>query len=309
MLLRYRVLVLNLVLAFFIVGCKCDGSHLSELDTEQENYGYALGVQRGSALKQQLSSILIGEEVAKGLISFYENKEEYTNEERSEVLREFNQFMRKYFADKTLKYDQDPKKISQILGRQFGQALKSQYKSHVSYKALAQGMSDAFTLSDEKLLLPREQVSKLITELDAKMQGPSTKEDKKMLDEGKKFLEENKSKEDIKTTGSGLQYQVLREGTGEKPKPEDSVTVHYRGMLINGTEFDSSYSRGTPATFGVQGVIKGWTEALMLMKKGAKYKLFIPEELAYGHRGSPPKIPPFSTLVFDVELIEVSSSK
>jgi FKBP-type peptidyl-prolyl cis-trans isomerase len=123
--------------------------------------------------------------------------------------------------------------------------------------------------------------------------------------EGAKFLEENKKKEGVKTTSSGLQYKVLKEGTGAQPKATDTVTVNYRGTLINGKEFDSSYQRGQPATFPLNGVIKGWTEGLQLMKQGAKYQLFVPPNLAYGERAAGPDITPNSTLIFEVELLEV----
>jgi FKBP-type peptidyl-prolyl cis-trans isomerase FklB len=122
--------------------------------------------------------------------------------------------------------------------------------------------------------------------------------------EGTKFLEENKKKEGVKTTASGLQYKVLKEGNGAQPKATDTVTVNYRGTLINGTEFDSSYKRGQPATFPVNGVIKGWTEALQLMKVGSKYQLFIPSNLAYGERAVSPDLAANSTLIFEVELMD-----
>lgn len=124
-------------------------------------------------------------------------------------------------------------------------------------------------------------------------------------EKGRAYLEENKNKEGVKTTASGLQYKVVEEGKGAKPKANDTVEVHYRGRLIDGTEFDSSYSRNQPAKFPVRAVIPGWTEALQLMKEGAKYELTIPSELAYGERGQPPQIPPNSVLVFEVELLKV----
>ena len=123
--------------------------------------------------------------------------------------------------------------------------------------------------------------------------------------EGDKYLEDNKKKSGVKTTASGLQYKVEKEGTGATPKATDMVTVNYRGTLIDGTEFDSSYKRGQPATFPVNGVIKGWTEALQLMKQGSKYQLFIPAALAYGERAMGPDIGPNSTLIFEVELQDV----
>jgi len=123
--------------------------------------------------------------------------------------------------------------------------------------------------------------------------------------EGEDFLAANKSKEGVVTLPSGLQYKVLKEGTGPKPSPADSVVCNYRGTLINGTEFDSSYKRGQPATFPVNGVIKGWTEALQLMPVGSKWQLFIPPDLAYGQRGAGADIGPNATLIFEVELLSI----
>jgi len=128
----------------------------------------------------------------------------------------------------------------------------------------------------------------------------------KNLSEGKTFLEENSRKEGVYTLPSGLQYQVIKEGKGESPKATDTVTVHYRGTLINGTEFDSSYTRNRPAKFALTRVIKGWTEGLQVMKPGAKYKLFVPPDLAYGESGAGGSIGPNSTLIFEVELLSVN---
>ena len=122
---------------------------------------------------------------------------------------------------------------------------------------------------------------------------------------GNVFLAENAKREEVTTTVSGLQYEVLSEGKGDSPKATDEVTVHYHGTLIDGSVFDSSVERGQPATFPVNGVIPGWIEALQLMKPGAKYKLFIPSDLAYGERGAGQKIGPNSTLIFEVELISI----
>jgi FKBP-type peptidyl-prolyl cis-trans isomerase FklB len=128
----------------------------------------------------------------------------------------------------------------------------------------------------------------------------------KNLAEGKTFLAENAKKKVVKTLASGLQYRVIKKGSGTSPGKTDSVTVNYRGTLIDGTEFDNSYKRGKPATFRVDGVIAGWTEALQLMKPGAKWQLFIPAKLAYGARGAGPRIGPNSTLIFEVELNKVN---
>jgi len=126
--------------------------------------------------------------------------------------------------------------------------------------------------------------------------------------EGEAFLAENKKKEGVKTLPSGLQYKILTEGSGKTPKETDTVTTHYRGTLIDGTEFDSSFKRGQPASFTVNGVIKGWTEALQLMKEGSKWQLFIPSDLAYGDRGAGGQIGPHATLIFEVELISIDST-
>ncbi|MFM9053078.1 MAG: FKBP-type peptidyl-prolyl cis-trans isomerase, partial [Bacteroidota bacterium] len=125
--------------------------------------------------------------------------------------------------------------------------------------------------------------------------------------ESKKFLENNKKKNGVTTTASGLQYEVIKQGTGPKPTAEDTVRTHYHGTLIDGTVFDSSVERGEPAEFPVGAVIKGWTEALQLMPVGSKYRLYIPSDLAYGERSAGPKIGPGSTLIFDVELLEIVS--
>jgi FKBP-type peptidyl-prolyl cis-trans isomerase len=125
------------------------------------------------------------------------------------------------------------------------------------------------------------------------------------LEKGEKFLAENKTKEGVKTTASGLQYKVLKEGTGKSPTASDTVVCHYRGTLLDGTEFDSSYKRGEPAEFPLNRVIPGWTEGVQLMKEGAKYQFFIPSKLAYGSRGAGGVIGPDETLIFEVELIKI----
>jgi FKBP-type peptidyl-prolyl cis-trans isomerase FklB len=122
---------------------------------------------------------------------------------------------------------------------------------------------------------------------------------------GEEFLAENKKKPGVKTTESGLQYLVLKEGTGRKPELDDTVHCHYHGTLIDGTVFDSSVDRGTPIDFPLKGVIPGWTEVLQLMKEGSKWRVFIPSKLAYGQRGAPPKIGPNETLIFEIELLQV----
>jgi len=173
--------------------------------------------------------------------------------------------------------------------------------------ALAAGVKDG--LSGGKPLMSPDEVRQVMVQFSKDMREKAATVNKdaaeKNSKEGEKFLAENKGKPGVKTTASGLQYMVEKEGSGTPPKETDTAVVNYRGTLIDGTEFDSSYKRGEPATFPVNRVIKGWTEALQLMKPGAKYKLFIPSNLAYGAGGAGQDIGPNSTLIFEVELLSV----
>jgi len=195
---------------------------------------------------------------------------------------------------------------SYSLGYQFGQSLKYQGLD-INMEVYESGIKDA--LGGTKPRLTQEEIQKTVSELQQRVMAARQKELKEMaeknLSEGRAFLEENKKKEGVKTLPSGLQYKVLAEGSGKTPQATDSVTVNYRGGFINGTEFDSSYQRGKPATLQVDKVVPGWKEALQLMKEGSKWQIFIPPELGYGDRGGGP-IPPNSTLLFDVELISVN---
>ena len=201
----------------------------------------------------------------------------------------------------TTQFKDQKDKVSYSIGMQIGFNLGRQ-KVDVNPDMLAAGIKDAIS---GKPLLTTEQVKDIMSQFEKDMEQKQKQAGEKNKTEGEKFLEDNKKKPGVKTTASGLQYKVEKEGTGAPPKPTDMVTVNYRGTLIDGTEFDSSYKRNQPATFPVNGVIKGWTEALQLMKKGAKYQLFIPASLAYGERAMGPDIGPNSTLIFDVELQDV----
>jgi FKBP-type peptidyl-prolyl cis-trans isomerase FklB len=207
-------------------------------------------------------------------------------------------------ADTELKDQKD--KVSYSIGLDIGTTLKRQLID-VNAALLNTGIQDG--LSGKKPLLNEEEVKATMATFQKEMmekQNASRKAGgEKNAAEGKKFLEENKKKEGVKTTASGLQYKVVKEGTGPSPKATDTVKVNYRGTTIDGKEFDSSYKRNEPATFPVNRVIKGWTEALQLMKAGSKYQLVIPSDLAYGERGAGSDIGPNSTLLFDVELLEV----
>jgi FKBP-type peptidyl-prolyl cis-trans isomerase FklB len=192
-------------------------------------------------------------------------------------------------------------KVSYSIGMQIGFNLGRQ-KVDVNPDILAAGIKDA--ISGKPQLTP-DQVKDIMAQFEKDMETKQKQLGEKNKTDGAKYLEENKKKPGVKTTASGLQYKVEKEGTGAQPKATDMVTVNYRGTLIDGTEFDSSYKRGQPATFPVNGVIKGWTEALQLMKQGSKYQLVIPSTLAYGERAMGPDIGPNSTLIFEVELQDV----
>jgi FKBP-type peptidyl-prolyl cis-trans isomerase FklB len=196
-------------------------------------------------------------------------------------------------------------KVSYIIGTQIARNFKSQ-DIEVNLESLMWGLQDS--LAGKELALGQEEMQKVYTnfqqQMRAKQMAKMAKEAAENLAKGKAFLEENKTKEGVKVLPSGLQYKVITEGTGKTPTADDKVKTHYRGTLIDGTEFDSSYKRNQPAEFPVKGVIKGWTEALQLMKEGAKWELYIPADLAYGERGRP-GIPPNSVLIFEIELLEI----
>jgi FKBP-type peptidyl-prolyl cis-trans isomerase len=172
---------------------------------------------------------------------------------------------------------------------------------------LVQGIEDA--ASGGEALMTEEQMRTVMMNLANRVKAEQMEKQKQEgaenIKAGEAFLAENAGKEGVKTTDSGLQYKVITAGEGKTPQKSDKVTVHYRGTLIDGSEFDSSYSRNKPATFGVGQVIPGWTEALQLMKEGDKWEIYLPSKLGYGERGAGAKIPPNSTLIFEVELISV----
>jgi FKBP-type peptidyl-prolyl cis-trans isomerase FklB len=196
-------------------------------------------------------------------------------------------------------------KASYSIGHDIGNTFKKQ-NVDLNLDALINGLKDALA---GKEALPKEERDKTLAafqkELIEKQTAASKAAGEKNAAEGEKFLEENKKKDGVKTTASGLQYKVLKEGGGESPKATDMVITHYKGTLLDGTEFDSSYKRNEPATFPVNRVIPGWTEALQLMKPGSKYQLFIPSKLGYGERGAGRDIGPNSTLIFEVELVGI----
>lgn len=190
--------------------------------------------------------------------------------------------------------------VSYGIGQDIANNLKTQGMENINTAILAKAIQDV--LKNNPPLLTKEQSNMSISNY---LQQMKTEKAAKNKTEGEKFLAENKAKAGIVTLPSGLQYQVIKEGTGAKPTINDKVKTHYHGMLIDGSVFDSSVDRGEPISFPVSGVIKGWTEALQLMPVGSKWRLFIPADLAYGDRQAGAKIGPGSTLIFDVELLDI----
>lgn len=202
----------------------------------------------------------------------------------------------------------DKAKTSYALGIQLAQTFKVA-GTIIDTEVFTRAFTDVF--DSQPLAMTTEEIQEQLRKLQQRQaqagQGQARAVAERNLASGQAFLEANGLKDDIVTLPSGLQYKVIKEGTGKTPGPRDEVTTHYRGTLINGTEFDNSYKRGQPAKFPVHRVIAGWTEALQLMKEGAKWRLFVPANLAYGAQQKGPNIPPNSTLIFDIELLEVNA--
>ncbi len=198
-------------------------------------------------------------------------------------------------------------KLSYALGLGIGHQLAQMGATGLNFDDFALALKDVVEGNELKLTNREAQtiVEEYFAKQEEKLQAERAEQGKTAKAAGEQYLAENAKKEGVKVTESGLQYIVLQEGTGKKPKKTDSVKCHYEGFLTDGTLFDSSVQRGEPATFGLQQVISGWTEGLQLMQEGAKYRFFIPYMLGYGESGAGRSIPPYSTLIFDVELIEV----
>lgn len=204
-------------------------------------------------------------------------------------------------------------KMSYAIGYDLGMKISGDIKSKnldITNTAFVKGMTDAFSGKDASL--STEEIQTAMLEFQQQLQGQQDENQKKLAEmaakykkEGEEFLAANSVKDSVITTASGLQYKILREGTGKSPADTNTVTVHYRGKLISGVVFDESYARGEPTTFQLNQVIKGWTEGLQLMKEGAKFEFYIPNDLAYGESPKGPLIPPGSALIFEVELLEV----
>jgi FKBP-type peptidyl-prolyl cis-trans isomerase FklB len=201
------------------------------------------------------------------------------------------------------KFDSNAEKASYGIGLQMGEQLKSNPFEGLNLNSVFEGMKDAYTGAEFQVEIPAIQAA--FEQINAEITKRREEESQVLSAEGESFLAENANRAEVTVTASGLQYEILTEGQGDKPSAESTVRTHYHGTLINGEVFDSSYERGEPAEFPVNGVIKGWTEALQMMPTGSKWRLYVPHDLAYGERGAGASIAPYSTLIFDVELLAI----
>ncbi len=200
------------------------------------------------------------------------------------------------------KVESDKEKLSYSMGIFFGQSVTRQ-GIDLDNAAFLQAVEDV--LNSNELKLSKDEMEQVLTAFQLEEQKELAAAASSNKEKGEKFLNENKNKEGVKTLDTGLQYKVITAGEGEIPSGSSNVVVNYRGTLIDGTEFDSSYARGEPATLGIGKVIKGWQEALMMMPVGSKWQIYVPSHLAYGERGAGKVITPNSTLIFDIELLEI----
>ncbi|MBB3170115.1 FKBP-type peptidyl-prolyl cis-trans isomerase [Simiduia aestuariiviva] len=203
------------------------------------------------------------------------------------------------------KFESVEKRVSYGIGRQMAEQLMSNPFDGLSADAVAEGLTDMMAGRDSQV--SEENLHQAFKVISERMQAKQAEEAKAAAGEGEAFLADNAKRDGVVTLASGLQYEVINEGSGDKPSASSTVRTHYHGTLINGSVFDSSYDRGEPAEFPVNGVIAGWTEALQMMPVGSKWRLYVPHQLAYGERGAGAAIAPFSTLVFDVELLDIVS--
>lgn len=213
-------------------------------------------------------------------------------------------------ADEATELKSETDKLSYALGLDLGAYFKS-LGEDFNLSVIQRGIDDSY--NGKKALMTTEEAAQVQQQFAARQQEKQVKQVMEMTaanqEAAQKFLDENKGKEGVKTTASGLQYKIVKEGKGDKPVTTDTVKVHYKGTLLDGTEFDSSYKRNQPAEFQVDQVIPGWTEAMQLMNVGSTYELYLSPELAYGDRGAPPVIEPGSMLIFEVELLGVTKGE
>jgi FKBP-type peptidyl-prolyl cis-trans isomerase len=283
-----------------------------EFDSQAAKASYAIGRMQGDQMKAQIPGLNMNA-LEWGVKDVQAGEDlRLTPPQMSQAMQQFQQAQGQG-EGKEMKLNEDgepiletpAQKASYAIGMQFAQAME-QDESEAQLQWILQGMRDAFEGKPPRMNEAERQqaVREFMMAAQEERQKTMAELAEKNLEEGETFLAKNKEKEGVVTTESGLQYKVLEEGDGDSPTAQDTVRVHYKGTLMDGTVFDSSYQRNEPAEFPVQGVIPGWTEGLQLMKEGAKYRFWIPGNLAYGERGNR-GIPPNAMLTFDVELLDV----
>lgn len=300
-----------LLVSLLLIACEAEKK---ELATENERTSYSLGFTFGEEVAKGLDKIQIpldADAYAKGVREAVAGGGTlYTREEMEQTLLAFRQ-EKDVPERQKLNYS-----LGYAVGRDIINGLRRNTGVEIDPDAFSLGVKDRVTKTDARMA--EEEVAAAVAAFKQKMFARQQEQMKargarpnigemamKNKEEGRQFLAENRTKDGVVELPSGLQYKMTREGTGKSPSATDKVTVHYRGTLLDGAEFDSSIKRGKPATFPLNGVIRGWTEGLQLMKEGAKYVFYIPSHLAYGDR-SIPRIPPGSTLIFEVELLKVN---
>lgn len=280
------------------------------LNTEIDSVSYALGVNISDGFTQQKIKGISTSEMTKGFNDFLAGTNYIKGADCMSYIQSFMIQHQMKLQDTVNNKDSYSKEkldsLSYALGVNISESFKMQGVEGLNGNILAQGFND---LSNDVSKFKKEEslniLQSFMKKQQAKLEEKNKEKHKGIITEGEEFLANNAKKEGVVSLPSGLQYEIIKEGTGDKPNITNTVKAHYHGTLIDGTVFDSSVERGEPTDFPVSQVIKGWTEALQLMPVGSKWKLYIPYNLAYGERGSGDKIPPYSTLIFDVELLDI----
>jgi len=304
--IKMKKLTLIILLAA-LIGCQQTVEKKTlELTTKMDKVSYSIGIDIGKSFENQPFDVL-ADDISQGMSdALTKAVARMTQEEMETTLKDFQTEMMSQRDTTNLTPPSNMENVSYSIGYDIGNSFGNQPFELVA-EAVAQGLKDGVNSAEP--MMTKEEMEETLTSFQEEIMNQQDSGRKDVADknrkEGEEFLTANKTKEGIITTESGLQYKVIKEGTGRTPTKSDQVETHYRGTLIDGKEFDSSYKRGETITFPVSGVIAGWTEALLLMKEGAKWQLFIPSNLAYGPRGAGGDIGPNATLIFDIELVAV----
>ena len=282
-----------------------------KVEVNMKDVSYTIGFDSVKAGKEQNKIVLNPEKVAEGYKDGFAKKSPAVKQEE---IQEAHQKYLEFSKEKADKVYEDPGTLSYYNGYTMGVGFVRMQMASLDADSLIAGMKDAKEgkepkFNDDKRKEIMAQFEQAAMEKQQELLKAQQEKAAKIKEESKKFLEENAKKEGVKVTESGLQYTIIKEGEGAKPKATDTVKVHYKGTLTDGTEFDSSYKRGEPISFPLNGVIKGWTEGLQLMPVGSTYRFFIPSDLGYGDRGAGADIPGGAALIFDVELIDINPGK